>query len=366
MPPRLVKKFSSIHPVFWFCMLTLWMGRSLQSETEPPDIDLCQDEGLSDLYPWVQWYRESSSGQMQLVDEEEEYDDEEANVGKFSCVLHPTKTLICSVSCWSFQNNSQYSASVIICEGEKRISSWQCLPAEIRASEQERQPKSLVLCKDTVDYNISSVILQVNVSLPQELKIYTFKYVYEILEVLSPPPNISASIRERALLVTWDIPYTPSSRSPKCFKYQLDISGQDRHKNVTKHLKYTEPNIDPTQTYKVRLRTRKDDECLTSHQWSDWSDIIKVAPTESLYKLNYIVIITILLGIPMILLVVLLLVRIQRESELLFPPIPRPPLKYKQFLEKHNAFYFRPPVQPPQYVEEITEVEEADGGGKSF
>ncbi|XP_029930841.1 granulocyte-macrophage colony-stimulating factor receptor subunit alpha-like [Myripristis murdjan] len=229
---------------------------------------------------------------------------------------------------------------------------------EVTVSEEGVQSQSVFLRQDGIDYKKLSVILRVNVSLPDGWTIYTHKYNTMVLEVLSPPPNITVVRDEGGLLVTWAQPSVRLRCANKCFEYQLDISGQDELKTVIKQLNYTEPNADPKLSYRVRMRTRKNNDCRGSYHWSDWSQFVTVPSSEPAYKLNSVVIILISLGIPMILLALLLFFRLQRVSELLFPPIPRPSKKYKNFLEKTDTFLFSPPVQPPKYEEEITEVEE--------
>ncbi|XP_071399117.1 interleukin-13 receptor subunit alpha-1-like [Centroberyx affinis] len=343
-------KLSPVHLILWSSLLVLWAHRSSQhvSLAEAPDSYLCQDEDLYIDQTEVQ--RGNSSGPMQLVDEEEEELKDNA-----SCLLYPTNTLNCSWSFHASPKERQSSVFVIICEGEEKHSF-----EEVRVSEEGVQSKSVVLCQHCIDYRKLYVILHVNVSQPNMWTTYTTKYSSDNIEVLPPPHNISAVVRDGGLLVTWGQPYSRSPRPAKCFTYQLDISGQERLKDVTGQRNYTEPNADPTRTYRVRMRTRTSSLCIESPHWSDWSHTVTVAPTESPLKLNCLVIVTISLGIPMILLAVLLLFRLQRVSKLLFPPIPRPSPKYKYFLEKTDTFLFSPPVQLPKYIEEITEVEEAE------
>lgn len=45
-------------------------------------------------------------------------------------------------------------------------------------------------------------------------------------EVLSPPRNISASVKDGDLLVTWDLPRSRADYNPSCFEYQLDFGEQ--------------------------------------------------------------------------------------------------------------------------------------------
>lgn len=48
-------------------------------------------------------------------------------------------------------------------------------------------------------------------------------------EVLSPPHNISASVKEGNLLVSWSLPYSKVSSNTWCFEYQLDLGDQVQH-----------------------------------------------------------------------------------------------------------------------------------------
>lgn len=48
-------------------------------------------------------------------------------------------------------------------------------------------------------------------------------------EVLSPPHNISASVKDGDLLVSWALPYSQVSSNPSCFEYQLDMGDQVQH-----------------------------------------------------------------------------------------------------------------------------------------
>lgn len=107
-----------------------------------------------------------------------------------------------------------------------------------------------------------------------------------------------------------------------------------------KHLKglvsYTEPIVDPSRTYRVKVRTRMmTNICIGPAQWSQWSPTVceytfillvlicmwctdwpwwiqYTVVERSFYEFNTLLIISISLGIPMILLAVLLLVRQQR------------------------------------------------------
>lgn len=316
-------------------ILNQWIptGGSQSRETEANSQDVCQLEKIhGDIYP------ESTSKEGHYVEEPEVNDN-------FHCLLYPTNTLNCSWSFHTLQKDTQLFVHISICDDERTVCSLNASPGERVGS------SSLHLHKHG-----SHVILRFNLTLHHEWTVYTCAYDMDMIEVLSPPQNISASVKDGDLLVTWDLPHSRANSNPSCFEYQLDMGDQERPRNVTERLSYTEPNANPTCTYSVRMRARKKSDCQEATQWSDWSHAIRVE--QSIYKLNTVVIILISLGIPMILLAVLLLVRYQRVSEVLFPPIPRPPPKYKCFLEKNDAFSVFHPA--PSAEPEITEVREGE------
>ncbi|XP_067331286.1 interleukin-5 receptor subunit alpha-like isoform X2 [Channa argus] len=257
---------------------------------------------------------------------------------------------------WSFQTlekDAQLSVHINVCNGNTRADYWN------------------IASKDGVGFKywnlhaeFKSVILEFNMSLHDKWTSYTYMYEMELLEVLSPPSNISASVKDKYLMVTWSLPGSRTTTNPQCFEYQLDLGDQEEPKNVTAKLFYKDLN-DPTRTYSVRIRARKNKECFLSHVWSDWSHTVWL--DQSRFKLNTLVIISISLGVPMILLAVLLLVRHQRVSELLFPPIPCPPPKYIYFLERNDPSSFVHLAQPAKVEEEITEVEDTkENAEKTF
>lgn len=45
-------------------------------------------------------------------------------------------------------------------------------------------------------------------------------------EVLSPPSNISASVKDGNLLVTWEPPVGRIAENPECFQYELALDDQ--------------------------------------------------------------------------------------------------------------------------------------------
>ncbi|XP_076018300.1 uncharacterized protein LOC143010050 [Genypterus blacodes] len=327
-------KLSTAHHILWSSLLLLWAF-----ETQANDSDPCQDKDVQTDTLIIK----DSSGQ----------DDEVGENVDVSCFLYPTNIFNCSISLTPPENEFQVSASVSICEKAK-------ICTLNYSSEDFSPPEPVVLCPNCIDYQKLYIIILYNVSLHNKWTVYANKYKTAKLEVLSAPPNITAWFRDGGLLVTWSQPDCRVPTTASCFNYELDIGDQETPKSLKSQLSYTEPNVDPSRPIRVRMRTRKRPHCHGSNEWSEWSDAVTVTPTKSIYKVNTLVIVTISLGIPMMLLAVLLLVRSQRVSKVLFPPIPGPPRAYKHFLQTNDMFIARDPVLPLKHEEVITEVEDTE------
>lgn len=337
--------------------------QSLEPEQnqEPPPLYPCQDDE-TDYREIV--YQRDYHGVMQLVQSEEyEYTDIDTSIdtsihpcnlspsGLARCLIYPTNQLNCSWKFHGLPNDSQSSASVSVCRNNESMSSVDCVSEVMGA---QGWPGGVgrdvsIGCQGSVGDGVTSLSLTFKVSLPDVCCIYTNKMDTIDIEVLRPPPNITAWVREEGLLVQWGL---PSSTTPRCFHYQLQIN--DLVRSFTEGLTYTETNLDHTQWYDVKMRVRKNSDCRGSEYWSSWSNTITVAPSESHNQLNTLGVVGITLGIPMILLALLLLIRLHRER--LFPPIPGPPLKMKHLLERDELLQ----ALPSKCVEEITVVEEAE------
>ncbi|KAI9534257.1 hypothetical protein NQZ68_014665 [Dissostichus eleginoides] len=328
---RYAMKMFPAHTILWSSLLVLF---ALQMEAEADISDVCENTMTSDVID-VQ----STSVQGHHVEMENIYD-------KVYCLLYPTNILNCSWSFNTLQQDTQLFVNISICNGSKSVQSPDL------SSEEKVGSRSLALH----DHKMSLLILHFNFTLKGKWTVYASKYDLNMLEVLSPPQNISASIKDGGLLVTWGLPHSRAHISSSCFEYQLDMGDQETPKELSDQLSYREPNVDPSSTYRVTMRTRKGSQCVEFSQWSEWSHAVTVEQ----FKLNNLVIVSISLGIPMILLAVLLLLRHQRLSKILFPPIPRPPQKYKHFLERNDSFNLFHPTQSAEPAEEITEVEDME------
>ncbi|XP_064788701.1 uncharacterized protein LOC135511093 [Oncorhynchus masou masou] len=335
---------------------------SIEEEQEPLPSDPCQDDEMDKSV-----YQRDSHGVMQLVQGEEPQNtcNLSDTLGEQAhCLIYPTNQLNCSWDFHGLPNDSQSYAAVSVCKKTERISSVDCVTEAIGGQgaqggtgKADRVVGNVSAgCQGSVDNSATSVILTFNVSCSDVWGIYTHKYQTKDIEVLRPPPDINpAWVREGVLLVQWGLPSSRSRNSSSCFHYQLQINGQVR--DFKDGLTYNETNLDPTHSYDVKMRVRKNSICRGSQHWSSWSNTTKVAPFEFPNQLNSLVVVGIALGIPMILLSLLLLIRLQRER--LFPHIPGPPLKIKHLLEGDDQFQFVPQALQSKFVEEITVVEEA-------
>ncbi|CAL8278323.1 unnamed protein product [Lota lota] len=324
--------------VFWLLPSFLWALETPQmanTSLYPIDLELCQEDE-----PTLHQYH-SSSGQKELVDDDFE--------DRVSCLLYPEKMLRCTMLGQYLPRGSQLSASVIIYDNERNSNTLlKCSSEEILTSEEPDEEKPVVVCQ--VDQPFLSLWVFLNIS-GRDTHLYCHKFSFELLELLSPPPNITAVVRKGLLLVSWGLPYSRFSKTAGCFHYQLEVNQQV---NEIKSRNNVEMPVDPAAGHAVRMRTRKNPSCLGPQEWSAWSNTIALPP-ESRYNPNYVVIGSILLGTPMIILALLLLLRRPRVSKLLFPQIPQPPKKYKHFLKRPTSCSFLPVVQTA--CEDITVVE---------
>ncbi|XP_061791240.1 granulocyte-macrophage colony-stimulating factor receptor subunit alpha-like isoform X2 [Nerophis lumbriciformis] len=320
-----------LHPVFCYGLLVLW---AYQSGATNPEV--CQeDKSFGDLQ-----LLSSSGPQYELLDI-----DKKKN---FNCSLHPTNVLNCSWSFLTVQPGTRIQVYISVCNDTSTVR-----PCEL-VSDEPFGGTSMALG----EYVMLEVVLHFNVSQGHTWAVYSYMYDIDMMEVLLPPGNISASVDDHGLVVSWELPYSRATPDPSCFEYELDVGDKESPKVLSGQLSYAIPNVDPSAAYAVRVRARKDEYCSGMAQWSRWSNTVTIE--QSFDTVNVTVIVLIALGIPMILLALLMVFRHQRLAEVLYPPIPRPPLKYKHFLEDNNIINFYHPALSVKCEEEITVVEETE------
>ncbi|MED6245232.1 hypothetical protein ATANTOWER_000442 [Ataeniobius toweri] len=319
---RPIMKLSPGLPVLWISILVMWISLG-----EGNTSDVCT----------------FSSGDN--VTEFNECKEMPENTEAVICVLYPTNMLNCSWSFHTLEKDAQLSVSVRVSENEDLVDS----------RNQDSVQRVGFISWKLHDGEDKFVVITFNVTLRDAWICCTASFEDDLLKILPPPANITASIQHGSLHVKWDAPR--ENFDLHCFDYQLHTGDQEKLKNFTDMLQYIEPNGAQASTYRVRMRRRILPICYGCTQWSEWSPTVTVEQPS--IRLDLLVVAGISLGIPMILLAVLLLLRHQRLVKVLFPPIPHPPAKYKHFLEKNDPLNFFHPVPTTKPEEEITEVEDA-------
>ncbi|XP_023191948.1 interleukin-5 receptor subunit alpha-like [Xiphophorus maculatus] len=315
-------KLSPALPVLWYSFLLLLRVSQSEYEYYDADVDIPSTNATGC--------------------EEIEEETEEASV---VCTVSRANKLNCSWSLRALETGAQLSVSVRLFENERLVD-----------SRNQSSANGVGFISWTIDGGQEkSVVVDFDVILRGARTCYTAVFDEDILNILNPPANLNASIQDGNLHVNWDVP--TSKIFPHCFDYQLDIGDQEKPRIFSAKLQYVVPNA-AAPAYRVRMRAKVSPTCYGCPHWSEWSPTVTMErPT---YRLDPLVIALISLGIPMILLAVLLILRHQRLVKVLFPPIPRPPAKYKHFLEKTDPLNFFHPVPTTKPEEEITEVEDAE------
>ncbi|XP_043989194.1 interleukin-5 receptor subunit alpha-like isoform X1 [Gambusia affinis] len=315
-------KLSPALPVLWYSFLLLLRVSQSELADYDPDVDTCSDE-------------------KDLVDDGEE----ELEGASVVCTMSRANKLNCSWSLRALETGAQLSVSVRLFENKRLVD-----------SRNQSSANAIGFISWTIDGGQNkSVVVDFDVIQRGARTRYTAEFDEDILNFPDPPANVDASIRDGNLHVNWDVP--SNNLLSHCFDYQLDFGDQEKPRKFSAKRQYVEPNA-AAPTYRVRMRTKISTNCFWCTQWSEWSPTVTVE--QPTYRLDPLVIALISLGIPMILLAVLLILRHQRLVKVLFPPIPRPPAKYKHFLEKTDPLNFFHPVPTTKAEEEITEVEDAE------
>ncbi|KAI4795574.1 hypothetical protein KUCAC02_029798 [Chaenocephalus aceratus] len=142
--------------------------------------------------------------------------------------------------------DTQLFVNISICAGNKSVQSPDL------SSEEKVGSRSLALH----GHKMSHLILHFNFTLRDDWTVYVSKYDLNMLGVKRGPvstPNISASIKDGGLLVTWGAAHSRADTDPYCFEYQLDMGDQETPKQFSDQLSYREPHVDP-------LHLQSDDE----------------------------------------------------------------------------------------------------------
>ncbi|XP_062383774.1 uncharacterized protein LOC134071169 isoform X2 [Sardina pilchardus] len=257
-----------------------------------------------------------------------------------SCIVERQKNLNISWDSSGLPGHAQYSISYLFCSSSDE---------EIIKIHNKHVQGSFhhTLIPGQTDY----ITLLLNVSFPDIWYIQTQHWKVCAVEKLDPL-QVNVTIQSNQLYLEWDLPKSRSTENPKCFEYELKVNDEVRKFDGIQH--YKEPNLDPTQKHKIKIRVKKTSLCCDpGDTWSDWTVIDLHKSADIPLDIHIGVIIAIALGLPMILLAILLLCKFQRVFDKMFPPIPGPSIKIKGLLEKDITSQ----ILSHKCVEEVTEVE---------
>ncbi|XP_007254874.3 interleukin-5 receptor subunit alpha [Astyanax mexicanus] len=259
------------------------------------------------------------------------------------CIVYKSNQLNCSWSTDMIPEDAQYSAFYHSCHYNKNNTNH---PLNCSSTSDGKR----VECHGEIVHS-EHVMVEVKVSISGHSFILCNTFMRVDIEILEPPTNITAFIESENLEIEWSPPTDGAARD--CFDYELNIN--DDIVNIPEKSKYTKQNIDLTKTYSIKIRAQWN-HCANNDRWSDWSEIKVVGPSKNLHTLNWYVIASIALVLPMILLAILLVFKFQRLTEKLFPSIPSPSVKVKMLLEKEDFGQVMPPKQCGGEAEEGTNI----------
>ncbi|KAG7271049.1 hypothetical protein CRUP_005898 [Coryphaenoides rupestris] len=254
--------------VCWFLALVLWPLGATRMEIISSDLDFCYEDD-----PTRQRYNRTSSGEMQLIVDEEE--DVEVDVEEVSCFLYPERLLRCTIPSRNLNRGSQLSAVVNISDKEGKTTALPECSLETVGPSEEPPGGTVCVVECRVDFIFSSLMVHLKVSELDTRTLYCQNLSFEMLEVLSPPPNISVKEMEGFLQVRWGIPYS-SSTEANCFHYELEVNQQ-----VSVIEGRNSEQVPLPGPCLVRMRTRVSPNCLGSTEWSTWSHAIATGGTET-------------------------------------------------------------------------------------
>ncbi|XP_033866646.2 interleukin-5 receptor subunit alpha-like isoform X1 [Acipenser ruthenus] len=177
------------------------------------------------------------------------------------------------------------------------------------------------------------------------------------IEKLNPPENITIAKKPDGLHIEWDQPYSLITNEKTCFIYEVNLSENERFFETLEIKKDSTCSIttfDTTTSYSLQIRAKRSSACRENVFWSDWSKIITIndRPPDPTVPLVVIAVVVSALFL------ILLKWKGPKVLLKLFPPIPSPTNKMKQWLEKEDIIQPYNPREHPTYIENIIKIEE--------
>ncbi|XP_041114955.1 interleukin-5 receptor subunit alpha-like isoform X2 [Polyodon spathula] len=190
-----------------------------------------------------------------------------------------------------------------------------------------------------------------------------FRFEAYKIEKLNPPENITIAKKPDGLHIVWDQPYSLITNQKMCFIYEVNLSENERFYEpleITTDNKYSITTFDQTKIYSLRIRAKKSSSCRENLFWSDWSKIFTINDRSPDPTVPLVVTAAVVAA----LFLIVLKWKGAKVLLKLFPPIPSPTNKMKQWLEKEDTIQPYNPREHPTYIENIIKIEENEENDK--
>ncbi|XP_041128683.1 interleukin-5 receptor subunit alpha-like isoform X2 [Polyodon spathula] len=211
--------------------------------------------------------------------------------------------------------------------------------------------------KKGTDFLDKRLYLLINVSGVDFYSAPRFRFEPYKIEKLNPPENITIAKKTDGLHIVWDQPYSLLTNTKKCFIYEVKLSENERFFEPLKIIKDINCSIttfDPTKSYSLQIRAKRSSSCRENLFWSDWSKTIMINGTSP----NPTVLLVVIAVIVSAFFLTVFKWKGPKVLRKLFPPIPSPTNKTKQWLEKEDIIQPFNPRGHPTDIENIIKIEE--------
>ncbi|NXA80182.1 IL5RA protein, partial [Thryothorus ludovicianus] len=175
------------------------------------------------------------------------------------------------------------------------------------------------------------IVIHINGS-SQRAAIKPFQQLFNqnAIEKVNIPRNISISLEQNDLLAMWEKPISPFHE--ECFEYEFYLTNlKSGNKQILKISSSSfRVRIDGSSSYSIRIRANHNHICRARGFWSDWSDIIYVGQNKLGNSIAWILTL-LFVSTSCTLLLVVIICKINHVWRKLFPPIPTPSNKFRDF-----------------------------------
>ncbi|XP_063300355.1 granulocyte-macrophage colony-stimulating factor receptor subunit alpha-like [Pelobates fuscus] len=148
-------------------------------------------------------------------------------------------------------------------------------------------------------------------------------------EILNPPKNLTVNKTLEGLVCTWEKPSDTFKKH--CFQYELQIN-QESHTIENKNT-FTIPTHSPDEVLTIKVRAKYYERC-GKNGWGEWTEPLTYGRKESSW-LTHLIIILLICTIVVTFISIVLCLRF-RLFKRIFPPVPQPVNKLKEFVQSEE------------------------------